>query len=92
MKTSITPRKIRLCHYIVFHLADRGDLLELLKTKPEGFPESVSQNLIRQACQGLADLHKRGLAMQDVSLENLLVFTAGYAGVRVKLCDPGQAV
>ena len=47
--------------------------------------------LIREAALGLAELHARGLAMQDVSLENLLVFVTD-RGLRVKCCDPGQAV
>ena len=62
------------CHYIVFELAARGDLLEALKLKPDGFRERECRFLIREAVLGLQKLHERKLAMQDVSLENLLIF------------------
>eukprot|EP00392_Amoebophrya_sp_AT5.2_P015561 g15768.t1 len=79
------------CHYIVFELAARGDLLEALKLKPDGFRERECRFLIREAVLGLQKLHERKLAMQDVSLENLLIFD--YDGkIRIKICDPGQAV
>ncbi|CAD7948234.1 unnamed protein product [Amoebophrya sp. A120] len=79
------------CHYIVFELAAKGDLLEALKTKPDGFPEQQCRFLMRQAALGLAALHDQKMAMQDVSLENLLIFVYGDT-VRIKICDPGQAV
>jgi len=85
------------CHYIVFPLAEGGDLLEALKKKSFGFNEANAIYLIRQAAQGLASLHERNLAMQDVSLENMLVFSSHGPGgpptstSTIKICDPGQA-
>ncbi|CAE6957833.1 CCRP1 [Symbiodinium sp. CCMP2456] len=81
------------CHYCVFELCRGGDLLEALKQKPMGFDERQAQFLIRQAVLGLAHLHDRGVAMQDVSLENMLLNINPSSGHwQVKICDPGQAV
>lgn len=81
------------CFYVVFELAAGGDLLEALKQKPHGFDEAHAQYLIRQAAEGLACLHKRQVAMQDVSLENMLLHVNEKSGeFQVKVCDPGQAV
>ena len=82
------------CHFIVFELARGGDLLERLKHQPRGFSESDGRFFLRQAIQGIAGLHKNRLAMQDVSLENLLMFInpESAEGVfDIKLIDPGQA-
>ncbi|CAK0831969.1 unnamed protein product, partial [Prorocentrum cordatum] len=82
-----------LCFYVVFQLAHGGDLLEALKKKPHGFDEAHAQFFIKQAAKGLAFLHGRRVAMQDVSLENLLLHVdESTGGFRVKICDPGQAV
>lgn len=81
------------CFYVVFELARGGDLLEALKQKPHGFREPHAQFLIQQAAKGLAFLHKRKVAMQDVSLENMLLNVNENSGqYEVKVCDPGQAV
>jgi len=80
------------CHYLVFKLARGGDLLEALKLRPEGFDEDEGRFLIRQATEALACLHERGLAMQDVSLENMLLHVQDDGKYQVKMCDPGQAV
>ena len=81
------------CHYCVFELCRGGDLLEALKQKPMGFDERHAQFLIRQAALGLTYLHDRGVAMQDVSLENMLLnVNPGKGNWQVKICDPGQAV
>jgi len=79
------------CHYIVFELARGGDLLEALKLKPNGFDEQHAQFLIGQAARGLACLHDRRLAMQDVSLENMLLHVLDNGEYQVKIIDPGQA-
>jgi len=81
------------CFYVVFELCRGGDLLEALKQKPHGFDEPHVQYLIQQAARGLAYLHKRRVAMQDVSLENMLLHVQESTGhYQVKVCDPGQAV
>ncbi|CAJ1389608.1 unnamed protein product [Effrenium voratum] len=81
------------CHYCVFELCRGGDLLEALKQKPMGFDERHAQFLIRQAAMGLTFMHERGVAMQDVSLENMLLnVNPGNGNWQVKICDPGQAV
>lgn len=81
------------CYYVVFDLCRGGDLLEALKQKPHGFDEAHAQFLIKQAAKGLAYLHRRRVAMQDVSLENMLLHVNETSGqYQVKVCDPGQAV
>lgn len=78
-------------HFVVSELASGGDLLEMLKQRPGGFYERQAQDLIRQAVKGLEGLHARGLAMQDVSLENMLIYILNSGQWQVRLCDPGQA-
>merc|ERR1712151_1101951 len=82
----------QLYHYVVANLATGGDLLEALRLQPDGFDEKEAQLLIQDAAKGLANLHARGLAMQDVSLENMLVYVREDGQRRVSVCDPGQAV
>lgn len=78
-------------YYVVSDLARGGDLLEALKTKPTGFSEQEARDLIRQSCEGLRHLHSRNMALQDMSLENLLLFVTETGAYNVKICDPGQA-
>eukprot|EP00930_Biecheleria_cincta_P050867 TRINITY_DN36047_c0_g1_i1.p1 TRINITY_DN36047_c0_g1~~TRINITY_DN36047_c0_g1_i1.p1 ORF type:complete len:722 (+),score=110.69 TRINITY_DN36047_c0_g1_i1:42-2207(+) len=81
------------CHYCVFQLCRGGDLLEALKKMPTGFEEAQVQYFMKQACIGIQFLHRRGVAMQDVSLENMLLNAHPKTGNwEVKICDPGQAV
>mmetsp|Transcript_16188 Transcript_16188/g.41268 ORF Transcript_16188/g.41268 Transcript_16188/m.41268 type:complete len:586 (+) Transcript_16188:404-2161(+) len=77
---------------MVSELAHGGDLLEALKTKPYGFDEAQARYLVRQACEGIALLHNKGLSLQDVSLENMLLFCDEDGALSVRLCDPGQAM
>mmetsp|Transcript_62874 Transcript_62874/g.182396 ORF Transcript_62874/g.182396 Transcript_62874/m.182396 type:complete len:737 (+) Transcript_62874:64-2274(+) len=79
-------------HYVVSELASHGDLLEALRQTPGGFDEDQAQMLVLGAAQGIAQLHERGLAMQDVSLENLLLHVFDDGQWQVRICDPGQAV
>merc|ERR1719296_638322 len=41
--------------------------------------------------KGLGGLHSRGLAMQDVSLENMLLYVLGDGQWNVRVSDPGEA-
>mmetsp|Transcript_50738 Transcript_50738/g.162372 ORF Transcript_50738/g.162372 Transcript_50738/m.162372 type:complete len:793 (-) Transcript_50738:31-2409(-) len=79
-------------YYVISELASGGDLLEVLKQKPSGFSERQAQVLIRDVAKGLVSLHRRGLAMQDVSLENMLLYVKQDGLCQVRVCDPGQAV
>jgi len=78
-------------HFIVSNLAEGGDLLDALRLRPGGFEEQQARAAIRGAALGLASLHQRGLAMQDVSLENMLVYVLGDDDWSIGVCDPGQA-
>jgi len=78
-------------HFVVSELASGGDLLEALRLRPNGFKERQAQPLIREAAKGLLSLHQRGLAMQDVSLENMLLYVLEDGSWQVRICDPGQA-
>eukprot|EP00411_Alexandrium_monilatum_P030473 CAMPEP_0175371190 /NCGR_PEP_ID=MMETSP0095-20121207/21592_1 /TAXON_ID=311494 /ORGANISM="Alexandrium monilatum, Strain CCMP3105" /LENGTH=810 /DNA_ID=CAMNT_0016669355 /DNA_START=14 /DNA_END=2447 /DNA_ORIENTATION=- len=79
-------------HFVVSELASGGDLLEALRLRPNGFKERQAQPLIREAAKGLLSLHQRGMAMQDVSLENMLLYVLEDGTWQVRICDPGQAV
>lgn len=79
-------------HYVVTELARGGDLMESLQLHRNGFQEEHAKDLILDVARGLASLHMRGLAMQDVSLENMLLFIDDDGQWQVRVGDPGQAV
>ncbi|CAK8999407.1 unnamed protein product, partial [Durusdinium trenchii] len=79
-------------HYVVMELASGGDLMEALELRHSGFQEEHAKKLILDVARGLASLHMRGLAMQDVSLENMLIFLDDEEQWQVRVGDPGQAV
>ena len=79
-------------HYVVTELARGGDLMESLQLHRNGFQEEHAKELILDVARGLASLHMRGLAMQDVSLENMLLFIEDDGQWQVRVGDPGQAV
>lgn len=79
-------------HYVITDLASGGDLMEALQIHRDGFQEDQAKLLILDAARGLASLHMRGLAMQDVTLENMLLFVEPDGQWQVRVCDPGQAV
>ncbi|CAJ1447121.1 unnamed protein product [Effrenium voratum] len=79
-------------HYVVMELATGGDLMEALQLHRNGFEEEQAKQLVLDAARGLASLHMRGLAMQDVSLENMLLFIDDEGQWQVRVGDPGQAV
>jgi len=79
-------------HYVITDLASGGDLMEALQIHSDGFQEDQAKLLILDAARGLASLHMRGLAMQDVTLENMLLFVEPDGQWQVRVCDPGQAV
>mmetsp|Transcript_50740 Transcript_50740/g.162383 ORF Transcript_50740/g.162383 Transcript_50740/m.162383 type:complete len:832 (-) Transcript_50740:110-2605(-) len=79
-------------HFVVSELASGGDLLEALRLRPSGFKERQARPLIMEAAKGLHSLHQRGLAMQDVSLENMLLYVLDDGSWQARVCDPGQAV
>eukprot|EP00439_Symbiodinium_sp_Y106_P073251 s296_g13.t1 len=77
-------------HYVITDLASGGDLMEALQIHSDGFQEDQAKLLILDAARGLASLHMRGLAMQDVTLENMLLFVEPDGQWQVRVCDPGQ--
>ncbi|KAF4656004.1 hypothetical protein FOL47_009195 [Perkinsus chesapeaki] len=84
------------CHYLASPLARGGDLLEALKeistATDGGFQERVVKSVVAEAAEGIAYLHRHCLALQDVSLENMLLFVDPETGsYTIKICDPGQA-
>jgi len=79
-------------HYVVMELAAGGDLMEALQSHRTGFQEEQAKEMILDAARGLASLHMRGLAVQDVSLENMLLFLDEDGQWQVRVGDPGQAV
>jgi len=79
-------------HYVVMDLAKGGDLMEAMQVHRFGFQEEQAKLLILDVARGLASLHMRGLAMQDVTLENMLLFIEEDGQWQVRVGDPGQAV
>ncbi|OEH76521.1 pik3r4 kinase-related protein [Cyclospora cayetanensis] len=78
---------------LLFPLAEFEDLFEVLKKRKEAFKEAEVRWIARQLLDAVLFLHRRGVAMRDLSLENVLVFRCEATGAIVPcLTDPGQAV
>lgn len=77
-------------HYCVFPLAVTDAFEEMVRR--DGFSEHEGARVIQQAMRGVAFLHAKRLAHQDLSLENLLLFRAESNEWQVRIADPGQCV
>ncbi|OEH76107.1 hypothetical protein cyc_04371 [Cyclospora cayetanensis] len=55
-----------------------------------GLSEGVARRLLYQALLGLSSLHRRGIALQDFSLENCLLFVSPPANSRPQHTDASQ--
>jgi len=72
--------------FIVMELMDGGELYdEIVKRKT--FTEHDASVIVRQLCEALQYLHKRGIVHRDLKLENLLLKKKG--GLEIKLADFG---
>ncbi|KAJ8603368.1 hypothetical protein CTAYLR_004262 [Chrysophaeum taylorii] len=76
--------------FFVLEYSRRGDLFDLLKEFPTGFPASLARSLNRIIALALRHLHARSIAHRDLKPENVLVVDP--AAGRVKLCDFGVSV
>lgn len=71
--------------YLVFELSDKGDLVRHTQLATPGLTWRL--RVFHGACVGLAQLHRHGIAHQDVKPGNLLVFGEDVA----KLADLGRS-
>ncbi|KFH15808.1 PIK3R4 kinase-related protein [Toxoplasma gondii MAS] len=79
--------------FLVFPFAEYEDLFEVLKKRKQPFTEGEVRWMCRQLFEAVYELHKRGVAMRDLSLENVLIFRCPRTGQIIpKITDPGQAV
>ncbi|PFH37482.1 PIK3R4 kinase-related protein [Besnoitia besnoiti] len=79
--------------FLVFPFAEYEDLFEVLKKRKQPFTEEEVRWLCRQLFDAVLELHRRGIGMRDLSLENVLIFRCPRTGLIIpKLTDPGQAV
>lgn len=60
--------------YLIFEYADGGDVRAFLKTS-EGFDIAWKLKSLHQAAVGMMQLHKQGIAHQDLKPSNVMVFT-----------------
>jgi len=72
--------------FIVMELMEGGELYEEI-VKRKTFTEADASQLVRQLCEALQYLHKRGIVHRDLKLENLLLKKKG--GLEIKLADFG---
>jgi len=72
--------------FIVMELMEGGELYdEIVKRKT--FTEADAATIVKQLCEALQYLHKRGIVHRDLKLENLLLKKKG--GLEIKLADFG---
>lgn len=79
-------------HVIVSPYCVGGDLLELLKRHPQGLPHRFVASVFRRLAKILKQCHANALALQDLSLENVLLAVDDLRRLEIKVCDPGQCV
>ena len=75
--------------YFVMTYADRGTIADLLKEGRVDLERVVS--LVRQAGDGLAVLHAKGVVHRDIKPQNLLLASDGLGRERVMVADLGVA-
>ncbi|GAA3664689.1 hypothetical protein GCM10022237_25950 [Nocardioides ginsengisoli] len=75
--------------YFVMSYADRGSVADLLADGPVP-PEQVV-DLLTQAGEGVAVLHRHGIIHRDIKPQNLLLRSTPDGGVRVLVADLGVA-
>ncbi|PHJ25474.1 pik3r4 kinase-related protein [Cystoisospora suis] len=79
--------------FLIFPFAEYEDLFEVLKKRKQPFAEAEVRWLCKQLFEAVLELHRRGIGMRDLSLENVLIFRCPKSGLIIpKLTDPGQAV
>ncbi|OQR95612.1 hypothetical protein THRCLA_07720 [Thraustotheca clavata] len=95
------PNVVQLCDYflpeddsmiyLVFELAQHGDLLTYLKNHAP-LDEAVVQDIMRQLLAAVESCHSLGIIHRDIKLENTLVTAIDGNKITVKLADFGFAV
>jgi eukaryotic-like serine/threonine-protein kinase len=75
--------------YFVMTYADRGTVADLLQEGRQPLPRVVS--LVRQAGDGLAVLHAKGVVHRDIKPQNLLLTSDGLGRERLMVADLGVA-
>ncbi|KRB78405.1 hypothetical protein ASE01_03795 [Nocardioides sp. Root190] len=76
--------------YFVMSYADRGSLADLLEPGVP-LPAARAVDLLAQAGDGLAVLHRHGVIHRDVKPQNLLIRSTPDGGERVMVADLGVA-
>ncbi|KAL7065975.1 protein kinase domain-containing protein [Cryptosporidium serpentis] len=91
--------------FIKMPYAEYDDLFEVMRRRNKPLTENEARWLFRQICCGVQHLHNNGIAMRDLSLENILMFNEknninknmicvmkpGDSIIIPKIADPGQA-
>eukprot|EP00916_Digyalum_oweni_P008263 GHVL01013861.1.p1 GENE.GHVL01013861.1~~GHVL01013861.1.p1 ORF type:complete len:547 (-),score=101.56 GHVL01013861.1:387-2027(-) len=88
--------------YLLFEYAQGGDLSDAIKNLigRNFLSEEECRNIFHQILEGCLFLHEGGVALRDISLENILLLTditvikpaIKTERVLIKITDPGQAV
>ncbi|OII75843.1 protein kinase domain-containing protein [Cryptosporidium andersoni] len=91
--------------FIKMPYAEYDDLFEVMRRRNKPLTENEARWLFRQICYAVQHLHNNGIAMRDLSLENILMFSEknninqnviyvmkpGDSIIIPKIADPGQA-
>lgn len=70
--------------YIATEFCPNGDMLDYVRSRPQGLQEREALKYLRQVLQALEYLHAQRIAHRDVKLENVV-----FVGGKVKLIDFG---
>lgn len=73
------------CVYLVMELAEKGDLLHIMKKQNNRIPEFQAQKYFKQILDAVGWLHSQGILHRDLKLDNILIGQKN----QIKLCDFG---
>ena len=74
--------------YIIFELAQKGELFDYIKCNSMGFQEANCKLIMHKILLAIQTLHKIGICHRDIKAQNILLLGDNY---EIKICDFGNS-
>ena len=75
-------------HYIIFELAQKGELFDYITCNKTGFQETNCKLIMYKILLAIQTLHKIGICHRDIKAQNILLLGDNY---EIKICDLGNS-